>query len=128
MLYIPLFVLAIVLIGFVIYNVTRINLRNTGFSHSVYYLLGASKKTCRRISLYSLLINVALSIIMFVGEVFIYAKLASKYNLNFHLGIDTYLIAGRVYVLLIVYSVLVSCLMTRGMSPVDLMRKSKTAI
>ena len=128
MLYIPLFCLAVFLIGIVIYNVTRIDLRDSSYSHSIYYLVGADKKVCRRISLYTLLINVFISVIMFVTEVYIYASVAAKQNINFHLGIDTFIIAAAVYIALIIYTVLVSHLMSRGLSPIDMLRKNRTVI
>ena len=128
MLYIPLFVLALVLIGIVIFNVTRIDLRDSSYSHSIYYLLGADRKTCRHVSTYVLLINVLMSVIMFAGEFFLYAKIAETQNLNYRIGVDTFAIAGIVYIVLIAYSSLVSYLMSRGMTPVDMLRKNRTAI
>ena len=128
MLYIPLFVLAIILIGVIIYNLTRIDLRDSSYSHSIYYCLGASKSVCRRISFYTLMINVILSIIMFVGEVLVYARISQNQNINFRLGPDTFIIAAIVYAVLVIYTMFVSRLMSRGMTPVDLLRENRTAI
>ena len=128
MLYIPLFVLAIILIGVIIYNLTRIDLRDSSYSHSIYYCLGASKSVCRRISFYTLMINVILSIIMFVGEVLVYARISQNQNINFRLGPDTFIITAIVYAVLVIYTMFVSRLMSRGMTPVDLLRENRTAI
>ena len=128
MIYAPLFFLSLFLVALVIYNVTRIDLQDSSYDHSVYYLLGANKKRCNRISTYKLLINILVSVILFICEVIIYSKIAEKYNLNFYTGSYIAMIAVFIYAGLMLYTVLVNYLMSRGMTPVDMLRKNRTAI
>ena len=128
MLYIPLLLFGFILIALVIYNVTRIDLRDSSYSHSIYYLLGENKKKCRRISVYVLLINILISFMFYIGNVIFFSNLAQKKNLVFKLGLDSFVIVGIVYCVLILYTIIVGMFLSRGMTPMDMLRKNRTAV
>ncbi|MBP3238735.1 MAG: hypothetical protein J6M24_06645 [Lachnospiraceae bacterium] len=127
-LYVPIFVGVCILVLLIILNVVRIEQNMSCKDYGIFYLLGANQKKCRNIRLIVSMMNMAVSIMISVFLIIFYRGYSQKHNLTYHVGPDTVLIAGIVYIMLILINILYVMFVDRGKTPMEIYRENKKKI
>ena len=121
-LYLPLLLLSIGLVGIVIYTVVRINVIKERHNYSVYYLVGADKSICVKIALVSSFINFICSVMFFLILATLFEVYAIKSNIVFYLEPGIIVAAIMIYSFMFLYTWMSVRSAFKNRYPLDVLR------